>query len=278
MNAFKELAPVIYGESGVKFQRYIIGANNMCFPAHWHARAEVLKITSGKLDVFLDKEQVTAIPGQAILIMPNRTHCGFAGEQGVDYDMIAFDADKFFNATAASDKYLMPFFRHEVSFSPIINHPDVMHTLEELSKLLLREGAGYPLCVVGQIYELVGLLYRHCTGEVRPTHRPDERFGLVLEYINSHYTEEITAKNISHKFGYEETYFCRRFKEATGITTMKYIRILRLELAQKLLRSSRDDIRSIAWQCGFSDICYFSNCFKRHFGLTPTEYRCLSKY
>lgn len=273
MNAFKELAPVIYGETGIKFHNYTIGANNLCFPAHWHERAELLKVISGRLQVFLDKEAITATAGQTVLIMPDMIHCGFAGDEGVEYNMIAFDGNRFFNGTDASDKYLVPFFRHELSFCPIIDHPEVVPTLEALEQMLTGLTDAHPLTAVGKLYELIGLLCRYCTMDACPIHRPDERFGCVLEYMNNHYTEDISARDISHRFGYEETYFCRRFKEATGITAMKYIRVLRLELAQKLLRTSSDDIRSIAWQCGFSDICYFSNCFKQHFGQTPTEYR-----
>ena len=35
----------------------------------------------------------------------------------------------------------------------------------------------------------------------------------------------------------------------------------------------KDEIGMIAWKCGFSDLSYFSNCFKKLFGFTPTEFR-----
>ena len=37
--------------------------------------------------------------------------------------------------------------------------------------------------------------------------------------------------------------------------------------------SAKEEIGNIAWECGFSDISYFSNCFKKQFGVTPTEFR-----
>ena len=126
---------------------------------------------------------------------------------------------------------------------------------------------------MGKTYELISLLYEHCAIASGQPKKQDERFGMVLEYINSHYTENISSKDISHKFGYDETYFCRRFKEATGITTMSYIRILRLELAQKLLKETNESIGNISWKCGYSDTHYFSNCFKRYWGMTPTQIR-----
>lgn len=273
MNAFKELDPVLYGEDGIKYQEYLINAHNMCFAAHWHERAEFLHVVSGRLNVILDAEQITVTPGQIILIMPNMIHCGFAGEQGADYRMIAFDIKHFFNATAASDKYLLPFLRNEISFHIVTEYPEIVQVIKELEKMLNTGSDCHPLCTAGNIYELIGLLYRFCSTGPRTLYKQDERFCSVLEYINHHFTEDISSKDISQKFGYDETYFCRRFKKITGVTTMNYIRILRLELACRLLRTTQNDIRNIASECGFSDICYFSNCFKHHFGVSPTEYR-----
>lgn len=262
MNAFKELDPVLYGEAGIKYQEYIISANSMCFAAHWHERTEFLHVISGRLNVILDAEQITVTPGQIVLIMPNMIHCGFAGEQGADYRMIAFDTEYFFNATAASDKYLLPFLRNEIAFYPVTECPEITHLIEELEKILNTESDCHPLCTVGKIYELIGLLYRNCSTDSKILHKQDERFCSVQEYINNHFTEDISSRDISRKFGYDETYFCRRFKKITGITSMNYIRILRIELARKLLRTTQNDIGNIASECGFSDICYFSNCFK----------------
>lgn len=273
LDAYKELTPVIYGENGLRFLNSVTGPGGLCFSAHWHDRIELLHIISGTLEAYLDNEHVTAAPGQTVIIMPHATHCGFAGSQGVYYHMIAFDVEKFCNSTIASEKYLAPIFKYGANFCPVTSAPSVAKAMDELEALLTAGNVCHPLCVIGKIYEILGLFYQYCTVTPRQIHKTDERFGKVLEYINLHYTENISAKNISEKFGYDETYFCRRFKEATGITTMKYIRLLRLELAQKLLSGTKDDIQNIAWQCGFSDICYFSNCFKQQFGVTPTDFR-----
>lgn len=273
LDAYKELTPVIYGENGIRLLELVVGSGAMCFSAHWHDRIELLHIISGSLEVYLDHEHVTAVAGQTVIIMPHATHCGYAGNHGVHYNMIAFDVEKFCNATIASEKYLTPIFRYGINFCPVTGAPSISKAMKDLETMLAAGNKYHPVRAIGKIYEIIGLFYQHCTTDSRQIHKPDERFGKVLEYVNMHYAENISAKDISEKFGYDETYFCRRFKEATGITTMKYIRILRLELAQKLLADSREDIQNIAWQCGFSDISYFSNCFKQQLGVTPTEFR-----
>ena len=53
---------------------------------------------------------------------------------------------------------------------------------------------------------------------------------------------------------------------------MRYIRILRLERSKPLLRNG-DGVAEVAAACGFADSGYFTRCFKRHYGLTPSDYR-----
>ena len=271
--AYKELEPVLYGENGLKLKQFTARPGDMCFPAHWHERIEILLIVSGSLEVHLDSEHFTARPGQAVVIMPSMVHCGFSGEQGVCYYVIAIDIEKFSNATTASAKYITPILKQTLRFESLITRPEIIASMNELIDSLQTDCSHNSLYAIGKTYEIISLLYEHCILSTGQSRKQDERFGKVLEYINNHYTEDISAKDISHKFGYDETYFCRQFREATGITTMNYIRILRLELAQKLLRDTKESIGNISWKCGYADTHYFSNCFKRQFGITPTQFR-----
>lgn len=272
-DAFKELTPVIYDENGINVDYASVPANKMCFPAHWHDRIELLLIVSGSMDAHIDNERFTVLPGQLVVIMPSMVHCGFSCECGVHYYVIAIDIGKFHNTTIASAKYLKPIMRQTVKFQTVVDHPKVIDPINKLVDSFAEESKRNSLYAIGKTYEFISLLYEHCKISSRQTTKNDERFGMILEYVNSHFTENISAASISKIFGYDETYFCRRFKIVTGITTMNYIRILRLELAQKLLDETTESIGSISFQCGFSDTHYFSNCFKKHFGISPSEFR-----
>ncbi len=273
LDAHKELVPVIYGESGIKLYRYAFSANEMCIPTHWHERMELLQIIHGCLKVQLANKEIIAKAGDIVIIMPSMVHSGFAGDEGLEYHVISFDIEKFLNSTIASDKYIKPIIKRSVLFSPATNNVALSKVLDELVLLLTSEPKSNPLLTTGKIYEFIGLLYQNCMVAFSHSKEPVKNFDIVLKYINRHFTEDITSRSISQKFNYDETYFCRRFKEATGITTMKYIRILRLELAQKLLKNSNESISNISLQCGFSDTHYFANCFKNQYKLTPTAFR-----
>jgi AraC family cel operon transcriptional repressor len=65
----------------------------------------------------------------------------------------------------------------------------------------------------------------------------------------------------------------RELKRCTGETPTELVNRLRLEQAARRLLLSGEDITTIAYNCGFETLSYFSSLFKKRFGLTPREYR-----
>ena len=65
----------------------------------------------------------------------------------------------------------------------------------------------------------------------------------------------------------------RELKRCTGETPTELINRLRLEHAARRLLLSGEDITTIAYDCGFETLSYFSSLFKKRFSLTPRDYR-----
>ena len=83
----------------------------------------------------------------------------------------------------------------------------------------------------------------------------------------------ITA--IASEFALSHVQFIRRFKAAFGRTPSEHIAHLRIERAKGLLTQTSYPIKSIAQKCGFESEYYFSNFFRQHCGLSPTQYRTM---
>lgn len=64
-----------------------------------------------------------------------------------------------------------------------------------------------------------------------------------------------------------------RFKAATGHLPGEYLQLLRVAAARQLLERGRAQVRKVAEAVGYEDIASFRSVFKRHTGMTPTEYR-----
>lgn len=97
----------------------------------------------------------------------------------------------------------------------------------------------------------------------------------ALQYIKGHYTEGISIADISRQIGYSESYFGYAFKKKYKMSVSQYIRELQLAKSKDLLESTSLSIAGVASYVGFDDSNYFSAIFKKHFGLSPKEYRKL---
>lgn len=274
LDKYKEMDPIVYGENAIKYMML----NNWppckrCFKMHWHERMEILYVIDGSLEVHDLEDSYCLKPGQISVFSPGQLHQGFAGPDGVTYHVFMFDAEMFSNATLGVRKYMHWFTRGNVKFQRCIENEELVQILEHLVSLVNGVKKVNPLITIGVIYEVLGLLYPYGIEDERTANQWDKGFGKVLEYVNNHYTEKISPKVLSEKFGYNETYFCRRFKEVTGLTFSKYLLNLRMDLAEDLLRKTRDDIGIISWKCGFEDRDYFSRCFRKCYDCSPTEFR-----
>lgn len=269
LDGYKELTPVIYGESAIKhLDSSCMDADRLCFGIHWHDRIEINLVVSGSMMLHTDEGHFEVLPGQAAINAPRKMHGAISGKDGVTYHTIMFDVEKFLNQTSASDKYLLPILRGEIVFPRVIDDVNLKNAIESL---MVSELPYHPLQAEGKIYEILGILSRYGSMSNRTMTENDKGFHAIIKYVNDHFTEKLTPKDISLQFGYNETYFCRRFKEVTGLTFTKYVQALRMEQAFKLLKEGKEEIRYIAWKCGYGDVSYFSNCFKSHFGFRPSE-------
>lgn len=268
----KELIPVLYGDSAVKIHNETnMPANRPCFGMHWHERMELLLIYSGSLLLHIGGREFTAKENSLVIIPPERTHMGVSGNDGVQYRTIMFDITAFYNSTSATDKFLKPIIKQITDFNPVTDDAETVALCDSLIKEQLSGNAASPLIVIGKIYELLGLLYQRCLCEPVLL-APDSKFKNVIDYIGDNYFDDISSAELSRHFGYDEAYFCRRFKSLTGLTPMNYIQILRLESAKSKITEGGLKISEISALCGFKDASYFTRCFKKRYGMTPTEY------
>jgi AraC-like DNA-binding protein len=97
-------------------------------------------------------------------------------------------------------------------------------------------------------------------------------------YAGKQYMDEnfLTINGISEVAAFSnlsDFHFFRSFKQAFGITTYQYILNKRLALAKMMLCNCERPITEIASICNFPDLFTFSKAFKRHFGLSPSQFR-----
>ena len=93
------------------------------------------------------------------------------------------------------------------------------------------------------------------------------------EKLQKHLTNpDLNVDMISKELGISRVHLNRRLQSITNDSPGNYIRNFRLKHAAWLLINKNMTIAEIAYAVGFSSQAYFSNIFKKHYGMSPTEY------
>lgn len=101
----------------------------------------------------------------------------------------------------------------------------------------------------------------------------------TLKHIEDNLEKEIREEDVAALCHYSVTYFSKLFHDVIGISFRDYLTNKRINRAKHLLtRKKTEKISSIAYQCGYNDVSYFSRIFKKKTGLTPGNYRKINEY
>jgi AraC-like DNA-binding protein len=128
----------------------------------------------------------------------------------------------------------------------------------------------YPLMVGGNIAGLVGI-----SRDLKTPSKGSKafaRFTNVFDYVRAHYGEEIQIGELAARTGVSIAQFERVFQATMQITPREWILAVRIEAAMEKLKSNAS-VADISYACGFADHSAFSRSFRRHTGLSPSDYR-----
>jgi AraC family transcriptional regulator len=155
---------------------------------------------------------------------------------------------------------------------------DLWGTVAKLKALAGRQDHGEKLYgdALGTVlvHELARL-NNHCAADHNP-----RRGGLaawqkkrVRDYIEEHLAEDIALVSLAALADLSRFHFARAFRQSFESPPHRYLAVRRIERAKELLRYSAQSVTAVGFEIGFKDTSSFSAAFRRHTGLTPTEFR-----
>ena len=96
--------------------------------------------------------------------------------------------------------------------------------------------------------------------------------GQAVNYIKSNYSQPMRVQDIAAGLGLNRSYFCRLFRQQTGLSPQEYIVSCRLAKAAQFMTEHGMSQEEAARQAGYPDVFSFSRMFRRKYGMPPGRY------
>ncbi|AOS43305.1 HTH-type transcriptional regulator YesS [Lacunisphaera limnophila] len=92
-------------------------------------------------------------------------------------------------------------------------------------------------------------------------------------FIAEHQSEEMSLRQVAGAVNTSAFYFCKMFKQATGLTFTDYLARVRIEKVKNLLLNPHKRISEAAYEAGFQSLSQFNRVFRKIAGEAPTTWR-----
>jgi AraC family transcriptional regulator len=135
--------------------------------------------------------------------------------------------------------------------------------------------AASALAIEGLVYEILAEAAR---SRVSTFEKKSPRWlEQVREFLHANFAESIAIETVAEIADVHPVHLARVFRRKYNCTIGEYVRRLRVEFACRRISASNDSLIEIALTAGFTDQSHFARTFKNHLGVTPGEYRKISR-
>ena len=150
----------------------------------------------------------------------------------------------------------------------------ICYTVAKFFALLHEQQAGYQLKTFGLLYYFLGIC-EECNLFVAAEGAGNKRvmsMRMALSYIHRNYQRAITLTELSDLLDLKPPSVVKLFKDIINKKPLEYINSYRIHCAMELLKDPKNTVTSVAYDCGFADVSYFSKVFKRYANKTPRDF------
>lgn len=128
---------------------------------------------------------------------------------------------------------------------------------------------------ISQLFSYIKKTYKSCCNRnCEDKEKIHPAVKKVMDYISNNYMKsDFAIDDISTMIGINYNYLCTIFKKNLNITINEYINDYRMSKALELINIGDYNISEIAESVGFSNVSYFTRCFKKKFSVSPSKFK-----
>lgn len=244
---------------------------------HYHEFHKLILLLSGQANYAIEGKSYELRPGDLVIVPSGCIHRPQLVDNRPYERVILYISPAFLRSMSTPGSSLETCFasaRESFSFvlRPEGKYDVFTDILMRLEKTILSEGFAKDIMKRALFLEFLVEVTR-AAGQERfrfvSTARFDEKTVSILQYINAHLTEEITADALAERFYLSKFHMMRKFKEETGYTIHVYLCEKRLTLAREWIRGGMPVLEACR-ACGYQDYSTFSRAYRKLFAQSPT--------
>ena len=233
---------------------------------HYHNFYEIYYMVDGKGTYFINDKLYDIVPGDIIIVPPNTIHSTDYGNKEYERALLEFTDGMLPKYMREKLKLLPNLYRHQGISHEVYNMLRDMEREYKDSDEFSRDEISY------LINHLIVTLFRNLSA-VKPVHSRDAVISEVIAFIKENYRTNITLGQLAEMHFISPEHLSRSFKKETNFGFNEFIALVRLQQAEMLLKNRGNmSIAEVAYACGYNDSNYFSDKFKRTYGMSPLQY------
>ena len=250
---------------------------------HYHNAMEIIVCTENQYFITTGNLTYTLKPGDILIIHPYKLHELRSRPSGTRFIyLIDIDMLRCFRDYKALEPAFMEAYLCTPSLRPEI-YPHVYDSLMQMANLYFSHQGFWEMSIYAVLLGLFTTIgtnhyLQNADKNVEDTvDRQSENYALfsnLLDFIDTHYTDDLTLEQAAEYIGFSKYHFTRLFKQHTNTTFHNYLCYKRIQAAQSLLTEDKNrPITEIAFCSGFNNLTTFNRCFSKYTNCSPTEYR-----
>lgn len=252
-----------------------------CIDWHWHTELEFVLIESGTVTMWVGDQDFTLNEGDAIFINTKMLHRFYSPCAASIPNFLFKPSFISPEDSLIFKKYVLPVISSSIPFL-IFNGKECSNEsiLNDFCKIIQihKENQTDELLVSSCIQHLWLNIYNSINFDLVEEKQTASatslsRLQIMMQFIHEHYSEEISLDEISSEVNVSKSTALNLFNRYLHTTPVNYLISYRLKVAAAGLSGTEKKISTISAECGFKSFDHFCRTFKRHYGLTPGEYR-----
>lgn len=275
---------LLHGSSSYPFHFYnenLAQFDFHCVEWHWHAELEFVYIESGVVTFWGGEKKFVLSQGDGVFINTRILHRMYSPAEAAIPNFLCMPSFIAPQDSFLYQKYILPVISSTLDFQ--IFHEKVPWQAEALSIMKqIIEAQERTLSAELMTASLMQRLWLEIYENVSVSHKEESRknsassqarLQLMMQYIHLNYSQDISLEDIADYAGISKSTVLNFFHNYLHITPINYLIKYRLNEAAVLLSNTEKKVRVVSEETGFHNVDYFCRLFKKHYHVTPTEYR-----